>query len=59
MLQLPAPRRQKKRLLKPVSEGVKEARFKSSVTDWDGKYHNLIGTSTRMIYFGYEFVLAE
>ncbi|CVL12019.1 uncharacterized protein FPRN_03477 [Fusarium proliferatum] len=59
MLQLPAPRRQKKRLLKPVSEGVKEARFKSSVTDWDGKYHNLIGTSTRMIYFGYEFVLTD
>ncbi|KAF5685228.1 hypothetical protein FCIRC_3531 [Fusarium circinatum] len=45
----------KKRLLKPVVKGVKDARFNSSVTDWDGKYHNLIGTSTRMIYFGYAF----
>ncbi|KAF5611719.1 uncharacterized protein FSUBG_2156 [Fusarium subglutinans] len=49
----------KKRLLKPVVKGVKDARFNSSVTDWDGKYHNLIGTSTRMIYFGYTFVLTD
>ncbi|PNP86056.1 hypothetical protein FNYG_01112 [Fusarium nygamai] len=51
MPQLPA--------LTPVVKGVKEARFQSSVTDWDGKYHNLIGTSTRMIYFGYKFVLTD
>ncbi|KAF5534535.1 major facilitator superfamily transporter [Fusarium mexicanum] len=49
----------KKRLLKPVVKGVKDARFNSSVTDWDGKYHTLIGTSTRMIYFGYAFVLTD
>ncbi|RBR14796.1 hypothetical protein FVER53590_03593 [Fusarium verticillioides] len=49
----------KKRLLKPVVKGVKEAHFQSSVTDWDGKYHKLIGTSTRMIHFGYKFVLTD
>ncbi|KAG5801027.1 hypothetical protein H9Q74_014468 [Fusarium xylarioides] len=49
----------KKRLLKPIVKGVKEARFESSVNGWDGKYHNLIGTSTRMIYFGYAFVLTD
>jgi hypothetical protein len=49
----------KKRLLKPVVKGVKEACFQSSVTDWDGKYHNIIKTSTKDIYFGFEFVLTE
>ncbi|RYC86500.1 hypothetical protein BFJ63_vAg10640 [Fusarium oxysporum f. sp. narcissi] len=39
----------KKRLLKPVVKGAKDAYFESSVTDWDGKYHHLIGTSTRDI----------
>ncbi|KAF5593584.1 hypothetical protein FPCIR_5212 [Fusarium pseudocircinatum] len=49
----------KKRLLKPVAKGVKEARFTNSETDWEGKYHNLIGSSTRTIYFGYAFVLTD
>ncbi|KAI7771621.1 hypothetical protein LZL87_005897 [Fusarium oxysporum] len=46
-------------MAQPVVKGVKDARFESSVTDWDGKYHNLIGTSTRQIYFGYESVLTD
>ncbi|KAF9784131.1 hypothetical protein IL306_008457 [Fusarium sp. DS 682] len=49
----------KKRLLKPVVKGIKQAHFKSSVTDWDGLYHHAIGTSTRDISFGYRFVLTD
>lgn len=45
--------------LKPVVKGAKDAYFESSVTDWDGKYHHLIGTSTRDIVFGARFVLTE
>ena len=55
----PGPDAPKKRLLKPVVKGEKEPRFISSVRDWDGKYHHLIGTPTRKIYFGYQFVLTE
>ncbi|EWZ43136.1 hypothetical protein FOZG_07869 [Fusarium oxysporum Fo47] len=49
----------KKRLLKPVVKGAKDAYFESSVTDWDGKYHHLIGTSTRDLVFGARFVLTD
>ncbi|EWZ99771.1 hypothetical protein FOWG_00170 [Fusarium oxysporum f. sp. lycopersici MN25] len=49
----------KKRPLKPVVKGAKDAYFESSVTDWDGKYHHLIGTSTRDIVFGARFVLTD
>ncbi|KAM0213200.1 hypothetical protein ACHAPA_003205 [Fusarium lateritium] len=49
----------KKRLLKPATTGIKAADFRSSERDWDGKYHRLIGTSTRTISFGSEFVLTD
>ncbi|KAF5672565.1 hypothetical protein FHETE_3699 [Fusarium heterosporum] len=49
----------KRRLLKPVVTGTNSAHFDSSVNDWDGKYHRLIGTATRTISFGYQFVLTD
>lgn len=52
-----APR--KKRLLKPVCKGETDAYFKSSARNWDGDYHQKIGTSTTTITFGSEFVLTE
>ncbi|KAJ4015266.1 hypothetical protein NW766_005599 [Fusarium irregulare] len=55
----PGPDAPKKRLLKPVVKGEKEPRFINSVRDWDEKYHHLIGTSTRKIFFGYQFVLTD
>lgn len=45
--------------LKSIPKGVKDARFRSSSHDWDGKYDQVIGTSTRSIVFGSEFVLTE
>ncbi|KAF4963913.1 hypothetical protein FSARC_8107 [Fusarium sarcochroum] len=49
----------KTRLLKPVSKGIKDASFQDSERGWDGKYHNVIGTSTRTIVFGSQFVLTD
>ncbi|KAL6918321.1 hypothetical protein ACHAP8_007491 [Fusarium lateritium] len=49
----------KKRLLKPVVKGIKDANFLSSVNNWDGEYDKLIGTSTRTISFGSMFVLTD
>ncbi|KAJ4266062.1 hypothetical protein NW762_004035 [Fusarium torreyae] len=49
----------KKRLLKPVCKGVKDANFRSSQHNWDGHYHHSIGTSTRVISFGNYFVLTD
>ncbi|KAF4992799.1 hypothetical protein FGRMN_6901 [Fusarium graminum] len=49
----------KRRLLKPVVEGTKSPHFVSSVSDWDGKYHRVIGKATRTISFGYQFVLTD
>ena len=47
------------RLPKPVKVGQKDAFFQDSRCDWDGKYHEDIGTSTRKITFGCGFKLAE
>ncbi|KNB03186.1 hypothetical protein FOXG_19111 [Fusarium oxysporum f. sp. lycopersici 4287] len=58
MPQLRVPTRSRSGL-KPVVKGAKDAYFESSVTDWDGKYHHLIGTSTRDIVFGARFVLTD
>ncbi|KAH7175880.1 hypothetical protein EDB81DRAFT_706042 [Dactylonectria macrodidyma] len=49
----------KKRLLKPITTGVKDAHFYNSERDWDGKYHRVIGTSTRNITLGSDFVLTD
>ncbi|KAF4448627.1 hypothetical protein FALBO_16775 [Fusarium albosuccineum] len=49
----------KRRLLKPVVKGVSEAYFRSSVRDWDGQFHRLIGSSTRKVTLGAEFVLTD
>ncbi|KAF6528649.1 hypothetical protein BFJ70_g16283 [Fusarium oxysporum] len=46
-----------KRTLHP--KGVKDAHFRSSDRDWDGKYEQVIGTSTRNIVFGSEFLLTD
>ncbi|RFN46295.1 hypothetical protein FIE12Z_9449 [Fusarium flagelliforme] len=49
----------KKRLLKPVSKGIKAATFDYSNREWDGLYHRSIGTATRTIHFGHHFVLTD
>ncbi|KAI5455582.1 hypothetical protein BGZ63DRAFT_468575 [Mariannaea sp. PMI_226] len=56
--QAPADNLPKRRLLKSVPKGVKDARFGSSDHDWDGKYEQVIRTSTRII-FGSRFVLTD
>lgn len=48
-----------RRLLKPVTRGIKAAEFRSSEHDWDDNYHRLIGTTTRTVTFGSRFVLTE
>lgn len=57
--QAPADNLPKRMLLKSIPKGVKGARFGSSDHDWDGKYEQVIGTSTRNIVFGSRFVLTE
>ncbi|KAI9695592.1 MAG: hypothetical protein M1820_008517 [Bogoriella megaspora] len=61
-LESPAPsvtEPSKKNPSRPVVQGVKDARFDSSKRDWDEKYYQLIGTSTRKIFFGIEFKLTD
>lgn len=57
--QAPVDNLPKRTPLKSIPKGVKDARFRSSNHDWDGKYDQVIGTSTRSIAFGSEFVLTE
>ncbi|KAH8659660.1 hypothetical protein BGZ61DRAFT_370033 [Ilyonectria robusta] len=57
--QAPADNPPKRMLLKSIPKGVKDARFGSSDHDWDGKYEQVIGTSTRNIVFGSRFVLTD
>ncbi|KAH7124723.1 hypothetical protein EDB81DRAFT_699151 [Dactylonectria macrodidyma] len=57
--QAPAANLPKRTLLKSIFKGVKDARFESSDHDWDGKYEQVIGTSTRNIVFGTRFVLTD
>ncbi|KAI4923057.1 uncharacterized protein J4E92_007809 [Alternaria infectoria] len=49
----------KPRLPKPLVKGVKQAAFGDSRYHWDGKYHKIVGTSTRKIIFGRGFKLAD
>ncbi|KAL8830058.1 MAG: hypothetical protein Q9191_001651 [Dirinaria sp. TL-2023a] len=42
-----------------VLKGVRDARFQDDRHNWNGKYHEVIGTATRKITFGYSFVLTE
>jgi hypothetical protein len=56
---LSSPPEPKKRLPKPVQQGQKLAYFSDSRTDWDGKYHELIGYTTQTIQFQYHFKLTE
>ncbi|CAJ0548580.1 Ff.00g021930.m01.CDS01 [Fusarium sp. VM40] len=48
-----------RRLLKPVTRGIKDAEFRSSEYDWDNNYHRLIGTTTKTVSFGSQFVLTD
>ncbi|KFA70542.1 hypothetical protein S40285_09353 [Stachybotrys chlorohalonatus IBT 40285] len=57
--QAPVDNLLKRTPLKSIPKGVKDACFRSSNHDWDGKYEQVIGTSTRSIVFGSEFVLTE
>ncbi|KAJ4175737.1 hypothetical protein NW759_017268 [Fusarium solani] len=57
--QAPVDNLPKRTPLKSIPKGVKDARFRSSNHDWDGKYDQVIGTSTRSIAFGSEFVLTD
>lgn len=47
------------KLPKPVSKGVRNAHFRDDRRDWDGKYHEVIGTSTRKITLDSSFVLTK
>ncbi|RSL91514.1 hypothetical protein CEP51_000149 [Fusarium floridanum] len=55
----PVAKRPKTMWLKPIPKGDKEAYFQSSERDWDDKYEAKIGTGTRTIKFGYEFILTD
>lgn len=55
----PVGKRPKTMWLKPIPKGDKEAFFKSSERDWDDKYEARIGTQTKIIKFGSEFILTE
>ncbi|KAF5021028.1 hypothetical protein F66182_6959 [Fusarium sp. NRRL 66182] len=55
----PLDNRPRRTPLKSLPEGLKDAHFQSSRRDWDGKYEEVIGTSTRSIIFGSEFVLTD
>ncbi|KAF2690397.1 hypothetical protein K458DRAFT_483759 [Lentithecium fluviatile CBS 122367] len=57
-LPLPPPQT-KKKPLKPVCEVQAYAHFDDSRTDWVGKYHKVIGYSTRTIHFQYSFKLTD
>lgn len=54
-----APEPAKKKLPKTICKGVKDAQFYDSEKDWNEKYHQVIGTSTRKIFFGTNFELQE
>ncbi|KIL84857.1 hypothetical protein FAVG1_11727 [Fusarium avenaceum] len=55
----PAAEPPMRRLLKPVTRGIKDAEFRSSEHDWDNNYHRLIGTTTKTVSFGSQFVLTD
>ncbi|RSL50012.1 hypothetical protein CEP54_012163 [Fusarium duplospermum] len=55
----PVGKRPKTMWLKPIPKGDKDAFFKSSERDWDDQYEAKIGTGTRTIKFGSEFVLTD
>lgn len=48
-----------KGLKPPAPKGAKDVYFESSERDWDGKYQKVIGTGTRNIRFGFQFILTE
>ena len=52
----PPPRRP---LEKPLSKGLRFAEFRDDRYEWEGKYHEKIGTSTQYITLGSSFVLTE
>ncbi|KAF2648615.1 hypothetical protein K491DRAFT_612396, partial [Lophiostoma macrostomum CBS 122681] len=48
----------KRKLPKPLTAGIKQARFDNN-NEWDNLQYRKIGTSTRKIVFGYQFVLKD
>ena len=46
-------------LKKPLYKGIRHAEFCDDRHEWEGKYHEQIGTSTRKITLGSSFVLTE